>query len=252
MKLPGSLILTPVTDLQDWQSMNRLPVWEVKLSIANMAMISCNLIITLLGAIKSIRQNKWAGIVPLLFFFGYHLGNGAAITAGDRYLQPVFWVILVYFSIGLFEIFNFLLINTSFMSLKYKKLNLKPSSINLFLNKEILSVITVFLIACLLPFTTLLEKQIHTFSEFDLINYTKKTIIRNTNISVQALDHFLESPNSLIVEGLAYHPRIYDSPLVHSQKNPFELTVLGEDFVHISNYFLENLKWSRSKMVVES
>lgn len=59
-------------------------------------------IFTIASGIKAaIDRQKLIGLIPIGVFFGYHLSNGIAVASGNRYAQPVSWILLFYYSLGL-------------------------------------------------------------------------------------------------------------------------------------------------------
>ncbi len=51
---------------------------------------------------------KAAGIAPLLVVLGYDISTALALTSGGRYMMPMDWLVLLYFSIGVIEAKNWL------------------------------------------------------------------------------------------------------------------------------------------------
>jgi hypothetical protein len=70
----------------------------------NPFLVGINLIILAIGISSAIKNHQIIGILPIAVFLGYHLSNGLAISSGNRYTQPVSWVIYFYFAIGLVAI----------------------------------------------------------------------------------------------------------------------------------------------------
>jgi len=70
----------------------------------NPALLILNLVVISIGISKVVNKNKIVGLIPLAVYLGYHLSNGFAIASGNRYAQPVTWVIFFYYSIGLMVI----------------------------------------------------------------------------------------------------------------------------------------------------
>lgn len=46
----------------------------------------------------------WAGLRGALIQMGYYTGNAVSQTSGGRYLEPVLWVLLLYYCLGLFTL----------------------------------------------------------------------------------------------------------------------------------------------------
>ena len=63
-----------------------------------------NLAIIALGIFTLTRKHKIAGLIPLVVYLGYYLSNGVALSSGNRYSQPVAWVIYFYYACGLISL----------------------------------------------------------------------------------------------------------------------------------------------------
>jgi hypothetical protein len=75
----------------------------------NPIIVALNLLILAIGISSAIYKHRVIGLIPIAIFFGYHLSNGLAISSGNRYAQPVTWVIFFYYAIGLISISKSLL-----------------------------------------------------------------------------------------------------------------------------------------------
>ena len=75
----------------------------------NPVILVINLIILSIGITSAINKHQVIGLVPIAVFLGYHLSNGMAISSGNRYAQPVSWIVFFYFAIGLISISKSLL-----------------------------------------------------------------------------------------------------------------------------------------------
>ena len=75
----------------------------------NPVLVALNLIILAVGISSVIKNRQIIGVLPIAVFLGYHLSNGLAISSGNRYTQPVSWVIYFYFAIGLVVITKYII-----------------------------------------------------------------------------------------------------------------------------------------------
>lgn len=98
-----------VTGQALWDMQTLKPLWLASLSFENQFMLVINLLIVLLGILVAFHKLGIPGFVPLIIQTGYFLGNAAAMTSGERYLQPVNWATLVYYALGLIAISNLLM-----------------------------------------------------------------------------------------------------------------------------------------------
>lgn len=87
-------------DQNIWTQTNE-PIWQKNLSIENLLLLSINIFFIVLGIILAIKKTGFCGLIPLCIFLGYHLGNATSMSSGGRYLQPVNWVTLIYYSGGI-------------------------------------------------------------------------------------------------------------------------------------------------------
>ncbi|MCJ7647643.1 MAG: glycosyltransferase family 39 protein, partial [Candidatus Lokiarchaeota archaeon] len=67
----------------------------------NILFLIFNLLTIATGVKVAVDRHKLIGLIPIGVFFGYHLSNGFAIASGNRYAQPVSWILLFYYSLGL-------------------------------------------------------------------------------------------------------------------------------------------------------
>ncbi len=74
--------------------------WQGELPADTSIFVFFNLTVLSLGIGISWRRWRTAGLLPLGFMLFYFLANAVARTSGARYLVPVDWILLVYFSIG--------------------------------------------------------------------------------------------------------------------------------------------------------
>ncbi len=232
--------VSQIIKLPDGVTGQKLPMWQMKLSIENYLALALNLLVFLAGVTYSFSRWKWTAIVPLLVHFGYHLGNGAALTSGERYLEPVQWVTFLYFSVGVFAITRFVLKGNQpeiLINEPVSKEEKKSTWYGKFSKKSWISLGVLILLGGLLPLTNLLPDKITARQQADLRSEVRSVLKQDSALKKINLKQFLESENAVIVEGIAYHPRQYDSPIYWREGEGFELTVLGESKVYVSNFF---------------
>lgn len=99
--LPPSLKLYRLLDLV------RLPYWKMEwdgsLLPGAFWIILAVLTLTAQGVASAWKRWRAAGLAPLTVILGYNLTTALSLTSGGRYLVPFDWVVLFYFSLGLFE-----------------------------------------------------------------------------------------------------------------------------------------------------
>lgn len=245
-KLPVNLTLAsmPVIYHQPvWTKSADIPLWSVDFSVENVVTVCINLLIIALGISVVLRSHGVAGIVPLFIQIGYYFGNGIAQTSGDRYLQPVEWVFLLYFVIGIYSIVNYLFsgstdTNEEVIAIEDSAQSTKRSISNPLLIK-IGSIIIVLMIGVSLILISFIKDKVSTLNDVELKTFTQQQISDYSKNSDYGLDVFMNNPKAIIIEGIAYHSRYYSSPIAFDQRKVFETTILGKNNVYISNWIYE-------------
>jgi len=108
-----TLMMPPSLKLYNLLDTVKLPYWKLDwdgtLAPGGFLIISIVLILTSLGIASTWTSWRWAGLVPLASVLGYNLTTAISLTSGGRYLVPMDWGIMLYFSIGLYDISCWLL-----------------------------------------------------------------------------------------------------------------------------------------------
>ena len=93
-----SLIPYISTDVPFWQG------WNGKFTTEARVPILVNLLIVAIGIAAAYRQKHMIALIPLAVYLGYDLSNALIRSSGWRFILPVDWVILFYYSIGLIQL----------------------------------------------------------------------------------------------------------------------------------------------------
>lgn len=75
--------------------------WSGEIPLQSVVPILVNLFILAVGFRQAWKKSGWNSLWPVGMALGYYFANALARTSGGRYLQPVDWVWIVYYSIGL-------------------------------------------------------------------------------------------------------------------------------------------------------
>ncbi|MEE4193801.1 MAG: glycosyltransferase family 39 protein [Anaerolineae bacterium] len=104
----ASLVFPNQLPFVDIKTIVNSPVWDTgwngELSIGATILMAINIAIAGLGLASSKEKQRGLRWFPLVLFLTYHLTNGIVRTSGSRYLVPVEWVVILYFSIGLAQL----------------------------------------------------------------------------------------------------------------------------------------------------
>jgi hypothetical protein len=85
----------------------RLPFWwqwDGKLPYESVVPVLLNLFLLAVGISVIWSSQRIVGLLPLIFSFAYFLINAAVRNSGGRYILPVDWAMIVYFSVGLAQL----------------------------------------------------------------------------------------------------------------------------------------------------
>src|SRR5258706_6918091 len=101
-----SVIYLPLTFKFDslYSYVGKLMFWKdpsKNLSGGSLIMFLLNLAVISVGIGTAFRHLKWIGLIPLLIHLGYNLSVVPMRLSGWRFILPVDWVVLLYYSIGL-------------------------------------------------------------------------------------------------------------------------------------------------------
>ncbi len=221
-----------------WSFSTNVPIWNIGLTGENLIVLTLNLVLVLIGLAVVISKAGWAGIAPLLTQVGYHLGNALSKTSGSRYLEPVNWVFLLYFVVGIVALTQFAF---RVFTVKNEDAASGPgtekqdTSPNPHSDRWLILVVAIGLITAglVLPVINNLPSQQPVESSVELTALAKELSLK-TGVSESAWYWFIAEPNALVVQGKAYHPRFYKSGFFASGNESFELMTLGKDHVIVS------------------
>jgi len=247
--VPVNLRMLSITDQVAqpiWDMSASRPFWKTELSTENVIVLVLNLLLILAGIFALTAKLGIVGAIPLLIQIGYHLGNAFAKTSGGRYLQPVDWVTYLYFAVGLLSASVFVLnifrnekLNPfTALAVKGNVAAVTPQIGEKVITTKLLITFALVLLAGLaLPLVNNLPNRMPEETSRELRQKTGEKLVEQGILTDQQWQSFIESPQSLVVEGIAYHPRIYRPNFYRNQDRSFEMMVLGKDHVLVSYLF---------------
>ena len=219
------------------------PIWNADLSLENIFVLFLNFIVIVLGVYVSYNKFGVAGFSALLIQFGYDLGNAISKTSGGRYLEPVNWVTLLYFSIGFISITLFV-----FKMLSPKKAETSAHQFEKVLEKDdrgdlpqkklylrLSGLAGIFLIIGLsLPLVSYLPSLLPEETSSNIDQIAEKIVENNGITSVAKWTNFINDPDHLVVRGKVYDAQYYRSAFYQSGNLSFEMMLLGKEHVVVS------------------
>lgn len=217
------------------------PFWNGALSTRSFLFLLISLGVLALGMGASVIRKGIMGLAPLFAFLLYQFANAIGRTSGGRYIVPVDWIVILYFAIGLIELF-FILTNNRF----FRKP--QPDSAPLafaFSDNLPRAFMFVFALALILPLSEMLfppaypqlaktegEKQISVSPAF-------LSATANIGYSEEQIVNFLKTDKrSILLNGRALYPRYFfprevmQSPedAIYNLAYPrLEFTLIGPD-----------------------
>ncbi len=184
------------------------------------------LCIIAVGIGAAFYRHRWIGIMPLLFHLGYSFSVVPVKQSGWRFILPVDWVSILYFSIGLTQLSLFVF--SLFSEKKEYQFILAPeeSYVKPVNWKWVLPVLTIFAIfGVSLPLIEWsIPQRYPKLSESELVElYVPKGFMLDNGeqISESELESFLETETgSIVLHGRALYPAYYEQKKFWGESSP--------------------------------
>jgi 4-amino-4-deoxy-L-arabinose transferase-like glycosyltransferase len=167
------------------------------------------------GASMAVRRLGFAGIVPLLIHFTYNSSMSLARISGWRFVQPVDWILILYYCMGLVGltvvVISLILKTNVTVHTKLRDARPLPSG-----GGHWVALALFLLFGLSLPLTEILStEQYPAIEESQLVSrYGVNDFVAEDGERVTASDveNFLETePTSVVLYGRALYPSFYES-----------------------------------------
>ena len=242
-KLPTTLKLHVIDEQVKegiWDFTKTQPIWKAKLKPENLVAMALSLALVLAGIVYAWRTYGIAGLTGLILQLGYYLGNSVSQTSGGRYLEPVHWVTLMYYSLGILLVSRFVIsiFSSSSQAGTIKLTETSENSSGRAIHASQKRSPSLLLGACLLaglilPALNLLPSKLPAETD-PAIEQTAAQILTNHGLVTAAQwQQFLSDPDQVVISGAAYHPRYYRSNFYRKGNLSFEVTLLASEHVYI-------------------
>lgn len=234
-----------------WNFDSRKLIWNANLSIENIVALAINCLVVIIGIWVSIKKHGVAGLTALLVQIGYNFGNAAAKTSGGRYLQPVNWVTLLYFSIGVVAISSIVLRvcrpasteNPEFKTAITDEENNREKYPSKRQIMKLSGLMILFLaLGLLVPLMNHLPSRLPHEVNSNANQLAADKLQSTGAISADQWQEFIQDPDHLVIQGKAYHARYYRNDFYRSGDLSFEIMLLGGDHVFVSYLFNDSPK----------
>ena len=168
-----------------------------------------NLGLISLGIGTSWKKWRLAGLVPLGIYLVYNFSTALARTSGGRYIVPIGWVVLFYFSLGLIQLVCW---GSAFFGLNLKSKEYPPAQKVLAYKKGFLVLLPFLLFVSAM--TIIDQSTPQRYPELGKFEVYEKLLSENllaeTDISYQELNLFLEDAEARAYFGRNLFPRYYE------------------------------------------
>lgn len=160
-----------------------------------------HLLIIGIGLAKSWQKNKFPGLLPAGIYLGYNLSSSVAGFSGWRFIQPVDWVVLMYWAIGFVEFIKIIIGSDNNIYEQPRVLKI-GGSINF--TKKIM-ILAALLIALLIPVGESLFPKIS--PELDRNELLAKLDHNNVTQNTQRILNLALDTNTYLQNGTILYPR---------------------------------------------
>lgn len=193
------------------------PEWKGDLPPGEAFLFSLNLIIISLGLAAGWSRRRWAGLIPAGFLLAYSLATSAVRTSGGRYIMPADWVGILYFALGISQLFGLFSVwvggSTTIPILKLEN-SIEPSILKIKssgLKAAILLGIFLLIGGTPVILDRVLPKRFQPVNKNSLAaELESKDLIDQLKISRSDLEKFLNTTSSVAYRGRGLYPKYYE------------------------------------------
>jgi hypothetical protein len=219
------------------------PEWDGRFLRQSIVPLLVNLFLLAVGiAVACQSPRRMAGLLPLLAAVNYILLNAAIQNSGGRYILPVDWVSLLYYSAGLAAVSWWLVGilrgkfahsasappgETTFQALFVRRtpLPVEPEPRQRFSLRNpwlVVTLVGLFLLGCALP---ILERSIPRVYPPEVQTAMLENLLATDRLTASErsrLEHLLAEPGSAVYAGRALYPRFFEAGEGETgSRNPF-------------------------------
>jgi len=211
-----TLMIPPSIEGYKLLDLVRLPYWfaewKGQLLPGGFWILGAILIVISLGIATSWKRWKLAGLAPLAVMLGYNITTGLSLTSGGRYIVPIDWAALLYFSLGLLELVEWLLDFLELIKKDYPPIaQLEPLKVVLYKHTfEYLLLAFLFLGSLPVIFETI--PPLSYPAQASIVDFisANKTL---PEFSSEKIQNYLitsaNDPKAVVIYGKALYPRYY-------------------------------------------
>lgn len=242
-KLPTTLKFHEINEQVNegiWDFTKTQPIWKANLKLENLIAMALSLALVLAGILSAWRTYGAAGLTGLILQLGYYLGNSVSQTSGGRYLEPVHWVTLIYYGLGILTVSRF--VYSIFSSstqiatpgMKETPADSTDQSVQPAPKRHPSFLLgACLLVGLILPALNLLPSKLPAETDPITEQTAAQMLTEQGVVTTAQWQQFLSDPDRVVISGAAYHPRYYRSNFYRKGNLSFEVTLLASDHVYI-------------------
>ena len=239
-KLPTTLVLHPIEEQVNgriWTFTEAQPSWRTSLRVENLVAITTQPRAGAHRRLAAWKRFGVAGLTGIIIQVGYYAGNAFSQTSGGRYLEPVFWILIVYYCLGIYTL-TMLGIRAFTRNEEVAEQEGEYATVpemipqrkeRKWVNPVLLA--GFLLIGMVLPALDLIPAELPDETDPRSKRLLSMRLSQRGLVTEEQWNSFLQDPNRIIIQGSAYHPRYYRSDFYRPGNLSFELMLLSKDHV---------------------
>ncbi len=212
-RLPFDFLPDSIVDGSIYESVpfwkNLYTGWLKALPPVDLVGIGINLLLLSIGIGASYRKWQLAGLIPLGVFLAYHLSTAVVRDSGGRYIVPVDWIVLLYFTFGLLQI---MLWNLAWLGVSVTpSQSVKSVSLKLSIRAALLMTLPFFIYTLCMTVLdqSMPQRYTHLSKAEVLVRLDQSRALDETPFAAAHLTRFLNHPESRAVYGRNLYPRFF-------------------------------------------
>jgi hypothetical protein len=219
----------------------RLPFWfkwDEQLPSQSVIPLLINLFLVSVGLVSAWKQQRFIGLLPLAASIGYSLINAIVRNSGGRYILPIDWVGIFYFSIGLGQLTLWIIAyfrNIAIPANVIGEVHPSPQEESPPLGRaaNFGVALAIFIFGCILPLSEKVIPPRYTdeFMESQQNVFLQSAVL--SDIDPTTWNNFIQTGDT-IIQGRALYPSYFEADDEATIANPYGLPALA----HLSFYII--------------
>ncbi len=183
-------------------------IWQGALTLQEALLLIANLLLISIGLGASWHRWRLAGFVPLGVYLTYIASLAAARTSGGRYIVPIDWIPLFYWSVGITQatLWGMTLLG---VNIHQPRKSIAPVALSYKRGWLLLMPFLLFTSAMTITDRAISERYSELQKREVIAMIEENQALQEMDISTEALNAFIESKGALAYLGRGLYPRYY-------------------------------------------